>query len=100
MHAQVEFLGVRLGKINCLSFFMFSRLRDMEESYTQAPIDGILGSARQVFVFLARQVILIAALLPSSPESDTCSRLSPPRSLRIRDYQIRKPNVQVLHESA
>jgi hypothetical protein len=55
MHAQMESLGVRLGKIDDLSFFMDSPLGNMEEHYKQAAVELIPGSARQVVVLLWKE---------------------------------------------
>jgi DNA sulfur modification protein DndD len=55
MHSQMETLGVRLGKIDDLSFFMDSPLGNMEEHYKQAAVELIPGSARQVVVLLWKE---------------------------------------------
>jgi DNA repair exonuclease SbcCD ATPase subunit len=55
MHAQMETLGVRLGKVDDLSFFMDSPLGNMEEHYKQAAVELIPGSARQVVVLLWKE---------------------------------------------
>lgn len=55
MHAQMERLGVRLGKIDDLSFFMDSPLGNMETHYKTAAINLVPGSARQVVVLLWRE---------------------------------------------
>lgn len=55
MHSQMETLGVQLGRIDDLSFFMDSPLGNMEEHYKQAAVELIPGSARQVVVLLWKE---------------------------------------------
>jgi len=55
MHSQLETLGVRLGKIDDLSFFMDSPFGNMEEHYKKASVELIPGSARQVVVLLWKE---------------------------------------------
>ncbi|MCB1078491.1 MAG: hypothetical protein KDM64_11755 [Verrucomicrobiae bacterium] len=55
MHAQMENLGVRLGKIGDLSFFMDSPLGNMEEHYRRAAVELIPRSARQVVILLWKE---------------------------------------------
>lgn len=55
MHAQMEKLGIRLGKIDDLSFFMDSPFGNMEKHYKDAAVDLVPGSARQVVVLLWKE---------------------------------------------
>lgn len=55
MHAEMETLGVRLGKIDDLSFFMDSPFGNMEKHYKEAALQLVPGSARQVIVLLWKE---------------------------------------------
>jgi DNA sulfur modification protein DndD len=55
MHAEMEKLGVRLGKIDDLSFFMDSPFGHMESHYKKAAVQLLPGSARQVVALLWRE---------------------------------------------
>lgn len=55
MHSEMEKLGVRLGKLDDLSFFMDSPFGNMEEHYKTAAIGMVPGCARQVVVLLWRE---------------------------------------------
>lgn len=55
MHAQMAQLGVNLGKIDDLSFFMDSPLGNMETNFKTAAVQLLPGSARQVVVLLWRE---------------------------------------------
>jgi len=52
MHAEMETLGVSLGNIDDLSFFMDSPFGNMEKHYKEAALQLVPGSARQVVVLL------------------------------------------------
>lgn len=55
MHAQMEELGVRLGKIDDQSFFMDSPFGHMEEHYKKAAVELVPSCARQMFVFVWKE---------------------------------------------
>jgi hypothetical protein len=55
MHTQMEKLGVRLGKIDDLSFFMDSPFGNMEKHYKEAAVHLVPGSARQVILLLWKE---------------------------------------------
>jgi DNA sulfur modification protein DndD len=55
MHRQLETLGVRLGRIDDLSFFMDSPFGSMEEHYKRAAVELIPESARQMVVLLWKE---------------------------------------------
>jgi DNA sulfur modification protein DndD len=55
MHTQMERLGVRLGKIDDLSFFMDSPFGNMEKHYKEAAIQLVPGCARQVILLLWKE---------------------------------------------
>jgi hypothetical protein len=55
MHSQMEKLGVRLGKIDDLSFFMDSPFGNMEKHYKDAAVELVPGCARQVVVLLWKE---------------------------------------------
>jgi hypothetical protein len=55
MHTQMEKLGVRLGKIDDLSFFMDSPFGNMEKHYKEAAVQLVPGSARQVILLLWKE---------------------------------------------
>lgn len=55
MHTQMEKLGIRLGKIDDLSFFMDSPFGNMEKHYKDAAVDLVPGCARQVVVLLWKE---------------------------------------------
>jgi hypothetical protein len=55
MHTQMEKLGVRLGKIDDLSFFMDSPFGSMEKHYKEAAVQLVPGSARQVILLLWKE---------------------------------------------
>lgn len=55
MHNQMEQLGVRLGKIDDLSFLMDSPFGNMEKHYKEAAVQLVPGSARQVILLLWKE---------------------------------------------
>jgi DNA sulfur modification protein DndD len=55
MHSELESLGVKLGKIDDLSFFMDSPFGHMERHYKEAALQLIPGCARQVMVLLWKE---------------------------------------------
>lgn len=55
MHTQMEALGVRLGKIDDLSFFMDSPFGNMEAHYKKAAVRLIPESARQIVLLLWKE---------------------------------------------
>lgn len=55
MHAEMERLGVRLGRISDLSFFMDSPLGNMEEHYKTAATLLAPGCAKQVVLLLWKE---------------------------------------------
>jgi DNA sulfur modification protein DndD len=55
MHSELEQLGVSLGKVDDLSFFMDSPFGNMEEHYKTAAITLVPNSAQQVVLLLWRE---------------------------------------------
>ena len=55
MHQEMDGLGVNLGKIDDLSFFMDSPLGNMESHYKTAAVALIPGSARQMVLLLWKE---------------------------------------------